>query len=108
MFEIALSLAGYVVYEARGGFEALRLLDSQAVDLVVLDLGLPGIDGLSVQQEIAANAFTRHIPVVIVTASMMDLSHLDVACVLRKPVHPDQLVETVRNCLSNGAPMSGA
>lgn len=105
---MSLSLAGYEVQEARSGFEALRLIDNNPPDLVVLDLSLPGIDGLSIQQEIAANAFTRHIPVVIVTASTQDLSHLDVACVLRKPVRPDDLVVTVRRCLVAGAPPAGA
>lgn len=108
MFERSLSIAGFDVQEARSGFEALRTLDSNPPDLVLLDLRLPGIDGFTVYQEIAANAFTRDIPVVIVTASVDDLSHMDVACVLRKPVHPDKLVATVRSCLVKGAPTQGA
>ena len=108
LFAIALSFAGFDVHEARTGFEALRFLDTDPPDLVVLDLGLPGIDGYAVQQEIAANAYTRHIPIVIVTASAKDLSHLDVACVLRKPVAPEELVVTVRKCLATGAPIRGA
>ena len=35
----------------------------------------------------------------IVTGSIRELDHLPVACVLRKPVDPDALVETVRKCL---------
>jgi DNA-binding response OmpR family regulator len=56
-----LSLAGYDVLEARGGFEALRLVDSVQPDLVILDLALPGIDGYTVRHELAARAQTRHI-----------------------------------------------
>ena len=108
MFQKALSLAGFDVQQARSGYEALRILDSNPPDLVLLDLGLPGIDGFTVHQEIAANAFTRDISVVIVTASLQDLSHLEVACVLRKPVHPDKLVDTVRSCLLKGAPTERA
>ena len=108
VFAMTLSFDGFDVHEARTGFEALRFIDTNPPDLVVLDLGLPGIDGYAVQQEIAANAFTRHIPVVIVTASAKDLSHLDVACVLRKPVSPEELIVTVRRCLAGGAPITGA
>lgn len=108
MFDKTLSIAGFDVLQARSGYEALRTLDSSPPDLVLLDLKLPGIDGFTVHQEIAANAFTRDIPIVIVTASSEDLSHMDVACVLRKPVHPDKLVSTVRSCLLKGAPTEGA
>jgi two-component system, sensor histidine kinase and response regulator len=99
VFQIALSFEGYDVREARSGFEALRLLDTDPPDLVLLDLGLPGIDGYAVRQELSSNAFTQHIPVVIVTASSQDLTHLDAAVVMRKPVSPTEVVEIVRRCL---------
>ena len=68
----------------------------------MLDLLLPGFGGLGVQQEIADRASTKHIPIVIVTGSTRELDHLAVACVLRKPVDPDVLVETVKKCLVEG------
>lgn len=108
IFRSALALAGFAVQEAADGFDALRRLDSNPPDLVVLDLSLPIISGYIVQQEIAANAHTRRIPIVIVTGSNDDLSHLDVACVLRKPVHSTELIRTVRRCLASGAPLASA
>ena len=103
VWRLALQLEGYSVEEAGDGIMALRRLDNHPPDLVVLDLGLPALGGLSVQQEIAAHAATRDIPVVIVTGSAEDLSNVDVSCVLRKPVGPEQLVITVRRCLRSGA-----
>ena len=103
VWRLALQLEGYNIEEAGDGIGALRHLDNHPPDLVVLDLGLPALDGLSVQQEIAAHAVTRAIPIVIVTGSGLDLSHVDVNCVLRKPIGPDQLVETVRRCMKSGA-----
>ncbi len=102
VFQIALSFEGYEVREARSGFEALRMLDASPPDLVLLDLGLPGIDGFAVREELSANAFTHHIPVVIVTASTQDLSHLDAAVILRKPISPAEVVATVRRHLAIG------
>lgn len=103
MFRTALKLAGYQVKEAGDGLEALRILDADPPDLVVLDLGLPLVSGHVVRQDIAAQAHTRHIPVVIVTGMSGHHERLEVACVLRKPVTPDQLVVTVHKCLASGA-----
>jgi two-component system response regulator MprA len=103
LFRTALAIHGYDVEEAGDGLEALRLIENEPPDLVVLDLMLRALDGVSVQQELAARTLTSHIPVVIVTGSDLDLSSLEVACVLRKPVMPDELVATVRRCLRAGA-----
>lgn len=104
LWRTALRLQSFDVVEAVDGLDALRALDQGPPDLVVLDLALPGIGGESVRQEIAAQTLTRDIPVVIVTASTEDLSHLNVSCILRKPVTPDELVQAVRRCLPLDAP----
>ena len=104
MYRTALGFAGYDVIEAHDGTSALYILEQRTADIVILDLMLPTLSGIAVQQEIAAHASTRHIPVVIVTGSDMRLDHLKVPCILRKPVSPEQLVATVRTCLTSGAP----
>lgn len=104
LYRQALALAGYEVREARGGFEALRHLDNRPPDVVVLDLMMPGVDGFTVRNELAAQAHTRDIPIVVITGSTEDLQWLDVRCVLRKPAPPDQVVEAVGRCLRSGAP----
>lgn len=101
LFRTALVIEGFGVKEAVDGLDALRKLDEYPPDLVVLDLGLPVIDGFSVHADIASRASTRHLPVVVVTGSYIDLETLGVACVLRKPVDPDTLVATVRKCLAS-------
>src|SRR5262245_8495454 len=103
VWKLTLNLEAFDVEEAGDGLEALRRIEERLPDLVVLDLGLPTLGGLSVQQEIAARAVTRNIPVVIVTGSTQDLSSVDVPCVLRKPVSPEELVRAVRTCLLSSA-----
>ena len=100
-FRVALSLAGHEVVEAGDGLEALRIIDHSPPDLVVLDFMLPHVGGDVVSQELAAHVFTSNIPVVMVTGSGRDLSQYNVACVLRKPVAPEDLVRTVDHCLAN-------
>jgi CheY-like chemotaxis protein len=102
MFRTALAFAGFSVREAGDGYEALRMIDVDPPDLVVLDLMLPTISGAVVQQEIAAQVVTRDIPVVIVTGSAMPFDEARAACVLRKPAAPSQLVDAVRQCLHSG------
>jgi DNA-binding response OmpR family regulator len=107
LFKTALSLAGYEVRQASDGLHALREIDADPPALIVLDLSLPLVDGFAVRQEVAAHGHTRDIPIVIVTGSAQDLDALNVPCVLRKPVSPDQLVEAVRRCMASGAPGAG-
>jgi CheY-like chemotaxis protein len=103
LFRMSLTIAGYLVQEVGDGVEALQVIENDPPDLVVLDLVLRALDGISVQQELASRALTRHIPIVIVTGSSLDPTGDNVACVLRKPVMPDDLVRTVAECLATGA-----
>jgi DNA-binding response OmpR family regulator len=102
LYRLTLALGGFQVQEAADGLEALHLIDLSPPDLVVLDLVLPTVSGFTVQQEIAAHAHTRSIPIVVVTGSESTLD--EVPCLLRKPVDPDRLLEVVRTCLAAGAP----
>ena len=102
LYRTALTLAGYDVFEAGDGLEALQRIDHSPPDLVVLDLLLPRLNGIAVRQEIAAQAVTRQIPIVVITGSGMEPGDMKVACFLRKPISPDRLVETVRSCLKSG------
>ena len=102
LFRTALTIAGFDVVEAGDGIDALRWIDHSIPDLVILDLLLPSISGMAVKQEIAAQAVTRDIPIVVITGSSIAPEELEVACFLRKPVSPDQLIATVRTCLASG------
>lgn len=100
MFRHALSVAGYTVRDTSDGIHALRLIELEPPDMVILDLGLPSLSGLDVQRELASHPRTRDIPVVIVTGSAAELDGLGVDCVLRKPVSPDDVVDVVRECFA--------
>lgn len=62
----ALSTAGYGIEICGNGEEAWFLGDTEDYDLVVLDIGLPGMDGLSIIKRWRAN--DRHMPVIMLTA----------------------------------------
>ena len=102
MFRTALTFGGFDSEEAGDGYTALHLVDQQEFAAVVLDLGLPMVSGYLVLQDLAARATTRNIPVIIVTG-IPGPQPAGAACLLRKPVLPDQLVNTVRACILEGA-----
>jgi CheY-like chemotaxis protein len=66
-----LSFEGYHVHKAADGEAAQQQIESHPPDLVLLDLDLPGIDGLTLTQRIKSNPQTAHIMVVAVTAFAM-------------------------------------
>jgi DNA-binding response OmpR family regulator len=98
----ALILAGFDVIEAGDGLHALQVLDRHPPAVILLDLGLPIVSGEFVRQEIADHAHTRDIPIVVITGRPGDHQELDVACVLKKPVDPDNVVAIVQRCLAEG------
>ncbi len=60
---------GYEVVQARSGQEALDLLAAQSVDCILLDLVMPGLDGLETCRRIKAAPVVRDIPLVMLTAN---------------------------------------
>ena len=68
LLEAKLSSEYFDVATAGGGVEALRLIDEQPPDVVVLDVMMPGMDGFEVCRRICANTAANHIPVIMVTA----------------------------------------
>ncbi len=60
---------GYRVRTARGGRAALESLDQELVDVIVLDVMMPDLDGLQVCGALRRSERTRNIPVILLTAS---------------------------------------
>jgi two-component system, OmpR family, alkaline phosphatase synthesis response regulator PhoP len=60
--------AGFSVLVASNGVDALRIARSERPDLIVLDLGLPGRDGLDVTRELRRDSAVSTVPIVMLTA----------------------------------------
>jgi len=63
---------GYDVAAAHSGTEALQFLKKETVDLVLLDIMMPGMSGMEVLQRIKDEAATGRLPVILVTAKTQD------------------------------------
>lgn len=99
---------GFAVMTTGTGAEALRLLETSQLDLVILDLGLPDIDGL----EILQSAHPR-VPVLVLTARASTEDRirglrLGADDYVVKPFSPTEVVLRVRAVLSRSAPVADA
>jgi len=70
-----LEFAGYAIVEARSGEEGLRLAKEDPPDLVLMDLQLPGIDGIETLRRLRDESLGTDVPVVAVTAFAMAEDH---------------------------------
>jgi two-component system cell cycle response regulator DivK len=67
-----LQFSGYEVIEATSGEDGVRLARQHEPDLILMDLQLPGIDGMEALRQIRAGNGANPVPVLAVTASAMD------------------------------------
>jgi CheY-like chemotaxis protein len=107
LVQATLALGGHPVeiLEAKTGAEVLGLVSRRPVDLVLLDVGMPEMDGLAACRALKANPATRRIPVVFLTAHTQPAHRVEGAdagasAYLTKPFSPRALSETVRRLLA--------
>ncbi|HET6419577.1 MAG TPA: response regulator [Geobacteraceae bacterium] len=98
------SLEGYQIIEATSGFEALRLLPREEVDLIITDINMPDINGLELISYVRNNPNYRSIPLFIISteSSEKDLERgiaLGADEYLVKPFNPEKLLGLIRNYL---------
>ncbi|HRJ42402.1 MAG: response regulator [Caldilineaceae bacterium] len=104
---------GHQVVTANNGYEALDSLNSVAVDLLIVDLAMPEMDGLTVLRQLRASTRFHSLPVIMLTASgkQQDRHQAQKAGVdafLTKPTNPWQLVSVVDDLLVRAQPVAMA
>ena len=105
--EYNLSREGYRTHTSRDGEAGLRLVRKKAPDLVLLDLMLPGLDGIEVCRKIKEDPVTRAIPIIMVTAKDEEsdvVLGLGVGAddYVTKPFSPKELLARVKAVLRRG------
>lgn len=100
----SLGSAGLRVLVAESGRRALEVLRGQPVDLILLDMVMPGMDGLAVCAEIRTQSAWRDIPLIFLTAvddPAQKVRALEAGAVdyISKPVHPPEVLARVRTHL---------
>lgn len=97
----ALEGLGYRVFQASNGLQAIRLLDARKIHLVLTDIRMPFVDGVSLLKYV--KTFFPHIPVVVATAYPGEMEAPKPDALLCKPFGPDKLVAWVQRLLQQHA-----
>ena len=100
MVSFTLKSAGFEVSEASDGVEALKAAQSQAFDIVISDVNMPNMDGLTLVKELRNLANYKFTPILMLTTeSSADKKQAGRAAGatgwIVKPFNPDQLLATV-------------
>jgi CheY-like chemotaxis protein len=93
-------IGGWQVWLASSGMEGLELAQQYLPDGILLDVMMPGLDGLATLEKIRAIPSVKSIPVVLLTARVqhrdrLQFAHLDVVGLIVKPFDPVTLVDQV-------------
>jgi two-component system cell cycle response regulator/two-component system cell cycle response regulator DivK len=95
MMKIMLELYGYEALEASDGYEAVEKTAQFHPDMILMDISMPVLDGLSATKAIRQFADSRDIPILAVTAygDFYAKKAIDAGCtaVIPKPLHFDEL-----------------
>jgi DNA-binding response OmpR family regulator len=107
-----LSMEGFEVTEASDGTEAIAMLDKDEFDLAILDVMMPGVDGIEVCRHIRSQARTHAMPVLVFTSlsSDADVERARLAGanhLITKPFSLPGLGAVVRSCFTDAPALTG-
>jgi len=99
------AMGDYETVEAANGFEALRILPREKVDLIITDINMPDINGLELVSFIRNNENYRQTPLIIISTEGSERDRekgisLGANAYLVKPFAPDQLQQLIRKYLA--------
>ena len=92
------------VHQAGDGNEALTVLRSKKIDLVLSDINMPNMDGIALLENMQKEAILASIPVIMITTEgsqtkVMDAAKLGAKGLVRKPFVPEQIKQKMLECL---------
>jgi len=96
--------AGFQTASARNGREAITMATQQPPSLIVMDIMMANMDGLTALRELKKTPATQHIPVIVITAnnhyvSQQEAEASGAALLLTKPFSPSQLMAEIKRLI---------
>lgn len=95
-----LTKRGYIVRTAEGGEEAMRRLEEDKPDLILMDVVMPNLNGFQATRTLAKDPKTSHIPIILVTTKDQETDRVwgmrqGAKTYVTKPVDEDELVKAI-------------
>jgi two-component system, chemotaxis family, chemotaxis protein CheY len=99
---------GYVTEEAEDGMDAMEKLSGSEIDLVIVDLNMPNMDGISFVRNLRNSYYNLDLPVIMLTTTSdgklkEEALGAGVNMFLNKPIQPEVLIYKIESLLSGGA-----
>jgi CheY-like chemotaxis protein len=113
LVRVLLAREGYDIRVATDAEEAIEILENFSPELILMDIQLPGIDGLELTRRLKSDPATKHISILALTAYAMKGDHqkvIDAGCdgYIPKPVDTRTLPATIARYLSKHSRVSAA
>jgi len=104
LISLILKQYGYTVLESRWGEEGIKIAMEKNPALIIVDIQLPGIDGLEVIRRIRASEANVHTPIIVLSAFVLTGDRekaLAAGCngYIEKPINPETIMEEIRQFL---------
>ena len=104
LFRAILNLEGAEMLEAEAAVEGIAIARREQPDIILMDLQMPGMDGLSATRLLREDPETRGIPIIVLTASAMDEDKRrarEAGCdgYITKPIDPTEFVQQIAGYL---------
>jgi two-component system, cell cycle response regulator DivK len=106
LYVLHLNYCGFTAYTAFDGISAIEMAVSLRPDVIVMDLSMPGVDGIDAIRRLKSNPRTRKIPVILLTgypAKAIERGAMEAGAsvFLTKPCLPEDLEQQVRQLLDD-------
>ena len=105
IYQTKLSQEGYTVIEARNGVEAMKKLEKEKPDLLLLDIVMPYMDGIEVLKKIRERADLKNLPVILLT-NLSQKEEINVGLglgasdyLIKSHFTPSEVMEKIKICL---------
>jgi two-component system, chemotaxis family, chemotaxis protein CheY len=104
MVSFTLNEAGYNVVEAVDGMDAMSKLNGAAINMLITDLNMPNMDGITLIKNVRTNAPTKFIPIIMLTTESQAEKKLEGKAAgatgwIVKPFTQDQLLGVIKKVL---------
>ena len=104
MVSFTLQEAGYDVVEACDGADALSKLQSNPVNMIITDLNMPVMDGITLIRNVRSGSISKFVPIIMLTTESQDAKKMEGKSAgatgwIVKPFKPEQLLAVVKKVL---------
>jgi len=104
ILSMALQGVGHDVLEAENGEDALARVEGQPVDLVITDINMPSMDGITLVRRLRERAATKYTPILVLTTEWQEMKRREGKAAgatgwIVKPFEPEKLLSVVKRVL---------